>query len=92
MEYIYIGREDDRKIIADYKKRFEADTLEVLVEFYNSQVRCGMTGVHRQALCLIALRQEFKDRLAESPVSLLEHVLGLVGPIEVVNGHIKIVK
>ncbi len=90
MEYIYVDREDDKNIIADYKKRFEAETLEALVGSYNSQVKCGIVGVHQQALYLMALRQEFKERLKESPVYLLEHVLGLVGPIEVVDGNIKI--
>ena len=90
MEYIYVGRENDNHIIADYKKRFEIQTLEALVKSYNSQVKCGITGVHRQALNLIALRQEFKERLKESSVYLLEHVLGFVGPIEVVDGTIRI--
>lgn len=88
--YIYVGRENDNHIIADYKKRFEIQTLEALVKSYNSQVKCGITGVHRQALNLIALRQEFKERLKESSVYLLEHVLGFVGPIEVVDGTIRI--
>ena len=92
MEYLYIGRQDDKNIIADYKKLFEAETLEALVESYNSQVKCGIVGVHRQALYLIALRQEFKERLKESPVYLLEYVLGLVGKIEVIDGHIRIVE
>ena len=43
-----------------------------------------------QALYLIALNQEFRERLKESPVYLLEHVLGLVGPIEIVDGGIRI--
>ena len=90
MEYIYVGRGNDNHIIADYKKIFEIQTLEALVKSYNSQVKCGITGVHRQALYLIALRQEFKERLKESPVYLLEHVLGLVGLIEVVDGTIRI--
>ena len=85
-----MGRKDDNNVIADYKKRFEADTLEKLVESYNGQVKCGIVGVHQQALYLIALRQEFRERLKESPIYLLEHVLGLVGPIEVVDGHIRI--
>ncbi len=92
MEYIYVGREDDKNIIADYKKGFEAETLEGLVGSYNSQVKCGIVGVHQQALYLLALRQEFKERLKESPVYLLEYVLGLVGEIEINNGHIRIVK
>ena len=90
MEYVYIDRKDDHIVIAEDKKIFEAKTLEALVASYNSQVKCGIVGVHRQALYLIALRQEFKERLKESPVYLLEHVLGLVGPIEVVDGHIRI--
>jgi hypothetical protein len=90
MEYIYVGRGNDNHIIADYKKIFEIQTLEALVKSYNSQVKCGITGVHRQALYLIALRQEFKERLKESSVYLLEHVLGFVGPIEVVDGTIRI--
>jgi len=91
MEYIYIKRIDDIQIIADYKKYFEAKTLEELVESYNSQVKCGITGVHRQALYLIALRQEFSERQKKSPIYLLEYVLGLIGPVEIVNGDIKIV-
>ena len=92
MEYVYIGREKDNKIIADYKKGFEAETLEELVASYNKQVRCGMVGVHQQALYLMALRLEFKERLKESPVYLLNYVMGLVGKIEVVNGQIRIVE
>ena len=92
MEHLYIGRDHDNNVIADYKKWFEAKTLDELVASYNSQVTCGIVGVHRQALYLIALRQEFKERLKESPVYLLEHVLGLVGPIQVVDGNIRIVK
>ena len=92
MEYIYVGREDDKNIIVDYKKIFEAETLEELVGSYNSQVKCGIVGVHQQALYLIALRQEFKERLKESPVYLLDYVLGLVGEIEVVDGHVRIIE
>ena len=92
MEHIHIEREDDNNIIADYKKWFEAKTLEALVESYNKQVECGIVGVHRQALYLIAMRQEFRERLKESPIYLLEHVLGLVGPIEVNDENIKIVE
>lgn len=90
MEHTYIAREQDKNIIADYKKRFEAETLEALVESYNRQVKCGIVGVHQQALYLIALKKEFKERLKESPVYLLQHILGLVGPIEVVDGNIGI--
>ena len=32
MEYIYIDREDDKSIIADYKKRFETKSLKEISE------------------------------------------------------------
>lgn len=91
MEYILIDRAGDAKIIADYKKRLETYTLNTLVKAYNKEVKYGIVGVHRQALYLAALRQEFQDRLKESPIYILEHILGLVGPIELVNGNIRII-
>jgi hypothetical protein len=92
MEYVYVDREGDTKIIADYKKGLEAGSLQSLVASYNKEAKCGIVGVRQQALYLIALRQEFRERLRESPVYLLEHVLGLVGPIEVLDGHVRIVE
>ena len=92
MEYIYIKNEHNQAHIDRFKKRLEAMTLEELVQAYNKEAKCGIVGVHMQALYLIALRQEFKERLTESPVYLLEHVLGLVGPIEVVDGHVRLVE
>ena len=92
MEYIYIKSEHNQAHIDRFKKRLETISLEELVQAYNKEAKCGIVGVHMQALYLIALSQEFKERLAESPVYLLEHVLGLVGPIEVVDGHIRIVE
>lgn len=91
MEYVYVNRGGDQEIIADYKKSFEEKSLKELVEAYNKEAKSGIVGVRRQALYLVALNQEFKERLKESPVYLLEHVLGLVGPIEIVDGNIRIV-
>ena len=88
MEYIYLSNVNDQEHIANYKKSFEAKTLKELVAAYNKEAKCGIVGVRQQALYLIALRQEFRERLIESPVYLLEHVLGLVGPIEIVDGNI----
>lgn len=91
MEYVYVNRGGDQEIIADYKKKFEEKSLQELVEAYNKEAKSGIVGVRRQALYLVALNQEFKERFKESPVYLLEHVLGLVGPIEIVDGNIRIV-
>ena len=91
MEYIYIKSEHNQGHIDRFKKRLEAMTLEELVQAYNKEAKCGIVGVHMQALYLVALKEEFKERLTESPVYLLEHVLGLVGPIEIVDGRIKVI-
>ena len=92
MEYILINREGDAKIIADYKTSFETYTLQKLVDAYNKEAKTGIVGVHRQALYLSALKQEFKERLKESPVYVLKHVLGQVGPIKIVNRNIVIIE
>tara|TARA_R110000868_G_scaffold361190_1_gene623199 strand:+ start:1017 stop:1178 length:162 start_codon:yes stop_codon:yes gene_type:complete len=39
-----------------------------------------------------SFKARVKERLKESPVHLLDYVLGLVGEIEVVDGHIRIVE
>ena len=91
MEYIYIKNEHNQAHIDRFKKRLEAMTLEELVQAYNKEAKYGIVGVHMQALYLVALKEEFRERLRESPVYLLEHVLGLVGPIEEVDGSIKVI-
>jgi len=90
MEYVYIERGNDINIIVDHKKLFESKALTELVNAYNKQVKCGIVGVRQQGLYLIALKQEFKARLKESPIYFLEHILGLVGPIEVINRNVTI--
>ncbi len=92
MEYIYIKSEHNQAHINRFKKRLEAMTLEELVQAYNKEAKCGILGVHMQALYLVALKEEFRERLRESPLYLLEHILGLVGPIEVVDGHVRLVE
>ena len=61
MEYLYYTRHNDEKIFFEYKHRFELKTLEELVKAYNKEAKYGIVGVHRQALCLIVLSQEFKE-------------------------------
>jgi hypothetical protein len=90
MEYVYVHREGDAKTIADYKQAFEQYSLKELVKAYNKEAKSGIVGVRRQALYLVALKAEFKERLKESPVYLKEHVLGMVGPIDVVDGNLQI--
>ena len=90
MEHIHIQRLGDAQIIEEYKRSFQKISLEALVEDYNKQVKCGITGVHRQALYLIALRLEFKERLGNSPVYMKDDlVLGMKGTMQLINGKIQ---
>ena len=61
MEYILINREGDAKIIADYKTSFETYTLKELVKAYNKEAKCGIVGVHRQALYYLPLGRSLKS-------------------------------
>jgi len=91
MKQIYIKRKGDSKIISDYKTRFEKQTLEELVAKYNGQVKCGIVGVHRQGLYLLAMRFEFLKKMGESPVTFQENcIIGLLGKIDLINGQIRL--
>ena len=86
MKQIYLRRKGDAEVIAEYKQMFAAETLEELADDYNRQVKCGIVGVHQQALYLIAMRQEFRERFKDSPIHFQEYILSLYGPVEVVDG------
>ena len=90
MEYINIQRSGDDDVIRNYKKSFEEYTLDALIDAYNKQARLGIVGVHQQALYLIALKQEFVERLISCPIYLKDHILGMKGEIEMVDGEVRI--
>ncbi len=73
MKYVYQRAKHDEAIIREYKERLSKDSLDALVEKYNREARCGIGGVHRQALYLIALRKEFLERLEQSPIAIEDH-------------------
>jgi hypothetical protein len=68
IKYIYQNRENDKSVIQEYGELLAKDSLEELVDAFNRQVKCGIVGVHRQALYLIALRKEFLLRLEQTPI------------------------
>jgi hypothetical protein len=72
LKYIYQRRENDKSVILEYGERFAKDSLEELVDAFNRQVKCGIVGVHRQALYLIALRKEFLIRVEQTPI-VIDH-------------------
>jgi len=77
MEYIYIGRVGDKETIADKVKEFESSSNENLIEEYNKQSKCGITGVRGQALYLMAMGHVFFKRFGKSPIYMENNVLGM---------------
>ncbi len=85
MKYVYAARKNDQKAIGEYSEQLTEFTFEELVERYNREARCGIVGVHRQALYLIALRKEFLLRLEQSPIVIEDRcVIDLTTEIDIV--------
>ena len=60
--------EDDQQMIRKDEHGFKRWTDKQLAEKYFGQARLGITGVRRQMLYLIALRNTMKDRFGKSPI------------------------
>ena len=89
MKYVYQRAKHDEAIIREYKERLSKDSLDALVEKYNREARCGIGGVHRQALYLIALRKEFLERLEQSPIAIEDRkIIDLSAEIDIVDGEL----
>ncbi len=89
MKYVYQRASDDEAIIREYKERLSKESLDALIEMYNWEARCGIVGVHRQALYLIAVRKEFLERLEQSPIAIEDRkIIDLSAEIDIVDGEL----
>jgi hypothetical protein len=82
MEYIYIRRKSDLEILHERVKTFQSFTNEELITAYNTQAKCGITGVHTQALYLMSMGHVFLKRFGKSPIYMENNVLGMRGQIK----------
>ena len=84
LKYIYQRCENDKSVIKEYCEHFAEKSLEELVDAFNQQVKCGIVGVHRQALYLIALRKEFLIRIEQTPIIVDDNkIIDIKNEIEV---------
>ena len=60
--------EDDQQMIRKDEHGLKRWTDKQLAEKYFGQARLGITGVRRQMLYLIALRNTMKNRFGKSPI------------------------
>ena len=70
MKHVFIPREGDKERFAVRVRQFREFSDRVLIEAYHRQVRCGITGVHAQAVYLLALRKVMGERFGNSPITL----------------------
>lgn len=91
MEYVFIPLKDDLRIINDYQIKLIDLKDNELIQNYNHEAKIGIVGVRQQIRYLLAMRKEFLKRFGVSPVYVSEkYVVGLTGPIELVNNRIRI--
>jgi hypothetical protein len=90
LKYVYGKHDGDKNVIDEYRSILKKNTIDELVDKFNKQARCGIVGVHRQALFLYALRMEFLERLEQSPITIEnERILDLSGEIELIDDEIR---
>lgn len=77
MEYVYIRREGDSESLKATVSKFSVFTNEELIASYNKEVECGITGVHSQALYLMAMGHVFYKRFGKSPIRMENNILEL---------------
>jgi hypothetical protein len=75
MKHSYIKREGDSEILKGKKEILKNYTDKDLVEAYNIQFICGISGAHEQQLYLFALGFEFLMRFAKCPIYTNDNVI-----------------
>ena len=60
--------EDDQQMIRKDEQGFKRWTDKQLAEKYFGQAKLGITGIRRQMLYLIALRNIMQERFGRSPI------------------------
>lgn len=77
MKHVFSSGKGDQKLLLEFYDSLKDLTDERLIEAYHKQMRLGMTGVHAQAVYVLALRKVMKDRFGKDFISFEEGVLGL---------------
>jgi len=84
--YLFIQRKQDLKQITNLNKSLENSNQEELISKYNREAKIGFTGVHQQALLILALNQQFIKRYNDAPVTIENNsVLSLKGVIKAIK-------
>ncbi|MFT6795008.1 MAG: hypothetical protein ACJART_000139 [Maribacter sp.] len=77
MKHVFTSREGDQELFLTYYDRLKALNDEQLIEAYHKQIRLGLTGVHAQAVYVLALKKLMKNRFGKDCIALAGGVLDL---------------
>jgi hypothetical protein len=69
MKHVFTSREGDQNQFLEYYDRLKELSDERLIKTYYMEVKVGMTGVHAQAVYVLALRKVMKDRFGKDFIS-----------------------
>jgi hypothetical protein len=66
--YIFTQRKEDLQQLINLKNNFNNISQIELIKKFNREAKIGFTGVHQQALLILALNQQFIKRYNDAPV------------------------
>lgn len=77
MKHVITARQGDQKLFSAFYDRLTALSDEKLIEAYYREVNLGITGVHAQAVYVLALRKVMKERFGKNFIAADGEVLDL---------------
>jgi len=77
MKHVFTSGEGDQKLFLEFYDRLKNLNDEGLIEAYHRQMRLGMTGVHAQAVYVLALKKVMKGRFGKDFIPLEGGVIDL---------------
>lgn len=85
-KYLFIQRKEDLQQITNLNNSLDNSNQEELINKFNREVKIGFTGVHQQALLILALNQQFIKRYNDAPVTIENNsILSLKGTIKTIK-------
>ena len=70
MKHVFTSWEGDQELFLKFYDRLKALNDEQLIEAYHKQIRLGMTGVHAQAVYVLALKKLIKNRYGKDIIAV----------------------
>lgn len=77
MKHVFTFGEGDQELFLTYYDRLKALNDEQLIEAYYREVNLGMTGVHAQAVYVLALKKVMKDRFGKDIIVVEGEIIDL---------------